>query len=217
MAWGGVFAFCTRNAETKAKPRTFQENIKVQRTEKLSWVLSLFYGLTFGGFVALSIYLPTLLKEIFELTPEDAGARTAFFVVLATGCRPVGGWLADRIGGQQLLVYVFGGLFLMGWLMAVPSMIPFTVGVLGCAILLGLGNGGVFKLVPQYFPQQTGTVTGLVVAAGGLGGFFPPIELGILKDLTGSYALGFVIFSVFALTCGLVISRIFLHTPTPVN
>jgi NNP family nitrate/nitrite transporter-like MFS transporter len=57
----------------------------------------------------------------------------------------------------------------------------------------------------------------LVGAAGGLGGFFPPIELGILKDVTGSYAFGFVIFSLFALTCGLVISRIFLHTPAPAN
>ncbi|MCU0515968.1 MAG: MFS transporter [Oscillatoria sp. Prado101] len=215
LAWGAVFAFWARNAETKAKPRTFQENMRVLRTEKLSWVLSLFYALTFGGFVALSIYLPTLLKEMFELTPEDAGARTALFVVLATGCRPVGGWLANRIGGQQLLVYVFGGLFCAGWLMAVPSMIPFTAGVLGYAVLLGLGNGGVFKLVPQYFPQQTGKVTGLVGAAGGLGGFFPPIELGILKDVTGSYALGFVFFSLFALTCGLVLSRTFLHTPAP--
>lgn len=101
--------------------------------------------------------------------------------------------------------------------MAVPAMIPFTIGALGCAILLGLGNGGVFKLVPQYFPFQTGTVTGLVGAAGGLGGFFPPIELGIFKELTGSYALGFVLLSCFALFCAWVLGRTFLRIPTPTH
>ncbi len=215
LAWGAVFAFWARNAEIKAKPKTFQESINVLRTEPFSWVLSLFYALTFGGFVALSIYLPTLLKEMFSLTPADAGVRTALFVVVATLCRPVGGWLSDRVGGQQLLAYVFAGLFLSGWLMAIPAIVPFTVGALVCAVLLGLGNGGVFKLVPQYFPQQTGTVTGLVGAAGGLGGFFPPILLAILKDFTGSYALGFVIFSLFALTCDVVLWRTFLRIPSP--
>ncbi|HAX85519.1 MAG TPA: MFS transporter [Cyanobacteria bacterium UBA11370] len=174
-----------------------------------------FYALTFGGFVALSIYLPTLLKEVFALSPADAGARTAFFVILATLCRPVGGWLSDRIGGQILLLYVFLGLFAIGWLMAFPSIVPFTIGALGGAILFGLGNGGVFKLVPQYFPQQVGTVTGLVGAAGGLGGFFPPLELGLFQELTDSYAPGFILLSLFALLCAWVLGRTFLRLPTP--
>ncbi len=209
LAWGLVFAIWARNVKSTSKPRTFRENIKVLRTEKLSWALSLFYFLTFGGFVALSIYLPTLYREIFDLKPATAGALTALFVVLATFCRPVGGWLSDRLGGQQLLLFVFCGIFLIGWLMAIPSLIVFTVTVLACAVLLGLGNGGVFKLVPQYFPQHTGTVTGLVGAAGGLGGFFPPIELGIFQDALGSYALGFIIFSLFGLLCAVVLGRTF--------
>jgi len=201
LTWGFVFAVWARNAQSATRPRTLRENIHVLRTEPLTWALSLFYFLTFGGFVALGIYMPTLLKEIFFLTPEDAGARTAGFVILATLCRPIGGWLSDRIGGQRLLLYVFVGITLTAWLMALPSIYPFTVGALGCAALLGLGNGGVFKLVPQYFPAQTGTVTGLVGAAGGIGGFFPPIVLGILKDLTGVYTLGFVLLCAFSAGC----------------
>jgi NNP family nitrate/nitrite transporter-like MFS transporter len=215
LAWGIVFALFARNADTKVKPKTFQENLKVLRTEKLSWVLSLFYSLTFGGFVALSVYLPTLYKESFSLNPPTAGALTAAFVVLATGCRPIGGWLSDRIGGQQLLLFVFLGIFLIGWTMALPSLILFNLGLAGTAILLGLGNGGVFKLVPQYFPRNTGTVTGLVGAVGGLGGFLPPIELGILKDEMGSYALGFILFSLFGLLCAFVLSQTFMRMATP--
>ena len=96
--------------------------------------------------------------------------------------RPLGGWLADRIGGAQVLSWVFGGVAVFSLLLAWPSMIPFTVGALGCAALLGLGNGAVFKLVPERFPRDTGTVTGLVGALGGLGGFFPPLLLGVFRD-----------------------------------
>jgi PAS domain S-box-containing protein len=150
--------------------------------ERLSWVLSLFYFLTFGGFVAFSIYLPVLLKDQFGLKPSDAGLRTAGFVVLATLARPLGGRLADKIGGARVLQVVFLGIIPLALLMAWTSMFPFTVGALGCAFLLGNGNGAVFKLVPQHFPKQVGTVTGLVGAMGGLGGFFPPLLLGFFRD-----------------------------------
>jgi NNP family nitrate/nitrite transporter-like MFS transporter len=211
LAWGLVFAIWSRNAQKEGKAKTLQESIRVLYTEPLSWVLSLFYFLTFGGFVALGIYLPTLLKETFGLTPEDAGARTAGFIILATLARPAGGWLSDRVGGQRLLIYVFGGIALCAWLLATASMIPFTVGALGCAALLGLGNGAVFKLVAQYFPTEVGTVTGLVGAAGGLGGFFPPIVLGALKDASGSYTFGFILLSAVALGCWFVLWAAFLR------
>ena len=85
--------------------------------------------------------------------------------------------------------------------LSVTTIALFTIGALGCAAALGLGNGAVFKLVPQYFPKETGTVTGLVGAFGGLGGFFPPIELGLVKDATGNYTIGFVLLSLFAVGC----------------
>jgi NNP family nitrate/nitrite transporter-like MFS transporter len=182
LLWGAVFYMLARDAAQTAKPKTLAENLSVLRRSPMAWVLSLFYFLTFGGFVALSIYLPTLLRDLFNLTATDAGARTAGFVLLATAMRPIGGWLADRVGGGRVLVGVFVAIACYGLLMGYAWMPTFTVGALGAAAALGLGNGAVFKLVPQYFPKETGTVTGLVGAFGGLGGFFPPLVLGVLKD-----------------------------------
>lgn len=215
LAWGLVFATWARNAQRSTKPLALGESLRVLYTERMSWVLSLFYFLTFGGFVALAIYLPTLLKETFGLTPEDAGARTAGFIVLATLSRPFGGWLSDRMGGQRVLAIVFLGIAVLAWPMTTASMFPFTVGALGSAFLLGLGNGAVFKLVAQAFPTQVGTVTGLVGAAGGLGGFFPPIVLGLLTDLTGSHTIGFALLSAFAVGCWVVLWRAMLRVQPP--
>jgi hypothetical protein len=94
---------------------------------------------------------------------------------------------------------VFGGVALFSLLLTWPSMIPFTVGALGCAMLMGLGNGAVFKLVPEHFPKDTGTVTGLVGALGGLGGFFPPLLLGVFRDRLGVIWPGFILLSATAL------------------
>jgi MFS transporter, NNP family, nitrate/nitrite transporter len=182
VIWGIAFFLLARNSPKTVQPSSLGAMLQLLSRERLSWVLSLFYFLTFGGFVAFSIYLPVLLKDQFGLKPADAGFRTAGFVVLATLARPLGGWIADKIGGARVLHAVFLGIIPLALLLAWPSMLPFTVGALGCAFLLGNGNGAVFKLVPQYFPKEVGTVTGLVGAMGGLGGFFPPLLLGFLRD-----------------------------------
>jgi NNP family nitrate/nitrite transporter-like MFS transporter len=210
LVWGVVFYLFARDAVSTVKPKTFRENLDVLRRSKLAWVLSLFYFLTFGGFVAFSIYLPTLLKDLFNLSPADAGARTAGFVLLATLMRPVGGMLADRFGGARVLVGVFIAMALLGSLMGCPFMPTFTVGALGAATALGMGNGAVFKLVPEYFPKETGTVTGLVGAFGGLGGFFPPLLLGVIRDATGGYAIGFVLLALSAVACLVVNYFVFI-------
>jgi NNP family nitrate/nitrite transporter-like MFS transporter len=182
VIWSFAFFALARNSPKTIRPSGIGEMLKLLSRERMSWLLSLFYFLTFGGFVAFSIYLPVLLKDQFGLEPADAGFRAAGFVVLATLARPLGGWLADRIGGARVLHAVFLGIVPFALLMSWPSMLPFTVGALGCAFLLGNGNGAVFKLVPQYFPKEVGTVTGLVGAMGGLGGFFPPLLLGYFSD-----------------------------------
>jgi MFS transporter, NNP family, nitrate/nitrite transporter len=182
VVWGVAFYLLARNSPTTVRPASIGAMLQLLSRERLSWVLSLFYFLTFGGFVAFSIYLPVLLKDQFGLKPADAGFRAAGFVVLATLARPLGGWLADKIGGARVLHVVFLGVIPFALLMSWRSMLPFTVGALGCAFLLGNGNGAVFKLVPQYFPKEVGTVTGLVGAMGGLGGFFPPLLLGFFRD-----------------------------------
>ena len=201
LIWGIIFLLFARNAESKAKPKSFTEMIRLLLTEPLTWLLSLFYFVTFGGFVALSISLPKLLQEIFHISFQDAGFRVAGFVVVATLMRPVGGWIADKVGGAKTLMYVFlfAGLFALG--MSFENIIPFTIGALGVAACIGLGNGAVFRLVPEYFPKDAGTVSGLVGAVGGLGGFFPPLILGFIKTQTGQYDLGFLLLSIFCILC----------------
>ena len=215
VVWSAVFFLMARDVPTQARPKTMAENFDVLRREPLAWILSLFYFLTFGGFVAFSIYLPTLLKDNFKLSASDAGARTAGFVLLATLMRPVGGMLADRRGGARVLVPVFVAIAVLGTLMGCPWMPTFTAGALGAAAALGLGNGAVFKLVPQYFPKETATVTGLVGAFGGLGGFFPPLVLGVLRDATGAYTWGFIFLALFALLCLTINYFVFLRPARP--
>ena len=198
-AWAILFFALARNAPVTVRPASFGAMVRVLTTERMSWVLSAIYFLTFGGFVAFSVYLPTLLRDQFGLSAADAGFRTAGFVVLATLLRPVGGALSDQIGGARVLSGVLAGVVPFALLLMWPSMLPFTVGSLGCAALLGVGNGAVFKLVPELFPTSVATVTGLVGAIGGLGGFFPPLLLGFFRDRTGQVWPGFAL---LALTAG---------------
>ncbi|MBS1841558.1 MAG: MFS transporter [Acidobacteria bacterium] len=210
ILWGLTFYLLARNSPKTVRPAGFGSMLQLLSRERLSWVLSLFYFLTFGGFVAFSIYLPVLLKDEFGLKPADAGFRTAGFVVLATLARPLGGWLADKIGGARVLHGVFLGVIPFALLMSWPAMLPFTIGALGCAFLLGSGNGAVFKLVPQYFPKEVGTVTGLVGAMGGLGGFFPPLLLGFFRDRFHIVWPGFALLALVSAALSRMNNRVFL-------
>ena len=210
VVWAAAFAFLARDAPAPLAAPGPGAMLAVLTHEKLAWLLSAFYFLTFGGFVAFSIYLPSLLKDEFQLAPAAAGFRTAGFVVLATILRPLGGWLSDRIGGARVLSAVFAGVAPFAMLMSWPSMVPFTVGALGCAALLGLGNGAVFKLVPQYFPGQTGTVTGLVGAMGGLGGFFPPLLLAFFRSRMGDIWPAFLLLATASLLLWWANHRVFV-------
>lgn len=209
LIWAIVFFAFARNARGVVRPAGIAAMFRVLRQQPTAWLLGAFYFLTFGGFVAFSIYLPTLLRAQFGLTPANAGFRAAGFVVLATLMRPVGGWLSDRIGGALVLSWVFSGVAAFSLLMMWGSMVPFTVGALACAALLGLGNGAVFKLVPERFPTETGTVTGLVGALGGLGGFFPPLLLGLFRDRLGVIWPGFILLSATALALRAANVRVF--------
>ena len=169
------------------------------------WRLALLYFVTFGGFVAMAVFLPKLLRDWFDISLTNAGLRAAGFTAVATLARPVGGFLSDRIGSATVLVVVFVGAGLdAAWLAHIsadPTWLPVTVACLTLAGFLGLGNGAVFKAVPLDFPEATGAATGIVGAAGGLGGFFPPVVMGIVKDHFDTYALGFLGLLVFAVVC----------------
>jgi MFS transporter, NNP family, nitrate/nitrite transporter len=205
-AFAIVFWLFGRNAPTWTPQRqSLGERFAVFRRRPVSLVLALFYFVTFGGQIAIGLYLPTLLVGEYGLERIDAGARAAGFLALATLVRPLGGYLADRWGGVPLLNGVFVVVSVLAIALAFePGMAIITFAFLGIAFVIGLGNGAVFKLVAEYFPKETGTVTGLVGAAGGLGGFFPPLLMGVVSDVTGSYAIGFMLLSEFALLCFVV-------------
>jgi NNP family nitrate/nitrite transporter-like MFS transporter len=149
------------------------------------------------------LYLPKLLTGVHDLSKADAGARAAGFALLAVIGRPTGGWLSDRIGAVRVLLVAFVAVGALALVLAAAytSMVPLTICCLTMAVALGLGTGAVFKLVAEWFPDRVGTVTGVVGAAGGLGGFFPPLLLGVVKDATGDFVLGFVFLVAFAWMC----------------
>ncbi|MED2976702.1 MFS transporter [Bacillus swezeyi] len=195
--------------ESKVKTALKEQIIDVYREEKL-WFLSLFYFITFGSFVAFTVYLPNFLVTQFRLSEVDAGLRTAGFITICTLFRPLGGWLGDKFNPFKVLIIVFSGLTFSGILLSFsPTIALYTVGVLTVALCSGIGNGTVFKLVPLYFSKQGGIVNGIVAAMGGLGGFFPPLILTMVNQLTGHYAIGFMALSEFALASLIIVIWMF--------
>ncbi|AJP74643.1 MFS transporter [Sphingomonas hengshuiensis] len=161
-----------------------------------AWWLMGFYAVTFGGFVGLAASLPIYFTDRFGLTPIMAGYCTAACVFAGSLVRPMGGALADRIGGIRALsmVFVVAALALVA-VSAAPT-VAFALATFVVAMLaLGTGNGAVFQLVPQRFQAEIGVMTGLVGMAGGIGGFYLASSLGFAKQLTGSFSPGFLIFA----------------------
>ncbi len=192
--------FFLGDRQEKREKSPIMEQIKgVYKNEKL-WFFSLFYFITFGSFVAFTVFLPSFLVDFFALDKVDAGMRTAGFIVVATLVRPVGGWLADRFQPLFTLLGVFAGLTVAAIILAFsPAIGLYTVGSLLIALTAGIGNGVIFKLVPFYFNKQAGIANGIVSMMGGLGGFFPPLLLSTIFSITGSYSIGFMAFSQVAL------------------
>ena len=168
----------------------------------VTWQMCFLYAVGFGGFVAFSVYLPAYLKTAYHLDANDAAMRTAGFVVLAVAARPIGGWLSDRLHPVPVLVWSFVGVALLAIVQAFqPLLMPIgTFAFLGMAAFLGAAAGAVFALVGKVAPpDKVGAVTGLVGAAGGLGGFVPPLIMGWVYGVENSYAIGLMLLSDVAL------------------
>lgn len=208
-----VFAVLARDAHGPA-PRTGRLRLlaplAVFRDSPRAWALTLFYFLSFGGFVAMFLYLPKLLTGVHQLSKTDAGTRAAGFALLAVLARPAGGWLADRVDARRVLRDAFTTTAVLAVVLAFTyeHMVPLTIACLSLAVALGVGTGAVFKLVAHWFPLQVGAVTGVVGAAGGLGGFFPPLVMGIVKSATGRYTIGFLLLAVVAVAALIVATRV---------
>jgi NNP family nitrate/nitrite transporter-like MFS transporter len=197
-----VFWLLARDAPMRGAPARYGE---VLRSGWRLYRLAFFYFITFGGFVAMGFLLPTLLQDWFGYSKSGAGARAAGFIIAATLARPVGGWVADRAGAFPVLVLAFAGIAVDAAVLAAiastPRIVPVTIACLTLGAFLGAGSGAVFKLVPGEFPENPGAAAGIVGAAGGLGGFFPPIYVGLVKDAEGTYTYGFVGLLVFVVAC----------------
>ncbi|MEU9864326.1 MFS transporter [Streptomyces sp. NPDC047971] len=169
---------------------------------RVTWELSALYAIGFGGIVAFGVYLPTYLKTWYELDPTDAGTKAAGFALVTVVFRPIGGWLSDRIHPAVVTAGALGFVALLAIVQAFdPPLNPGgTIALLCMAAGLGTASGSVFALVSQVTPQpQVGSVTGIVGAMGGLGGFVPPLVMGAIYSAKDSYSIGFMLLSDLAL------------------
>jgi NNP family nitrate/nitrite transporter-like MFS transporter len=205
----GFFTLFAKDSPNQPGPKPLSAYGAVLRLAD-TWWFCLFYSVTFGGFVGLASFLSIYFHDQFGLSRVSAGYFTTLCVVAGSFLRPVGGYLSDRFGGLRMLTALYLGVGLMmlgvGFLpregIGVLSSLALATGLLFLGMgLLGMGNGAVFQLVPQRFPKEIGVVTGIVGAAGGLGGFFLPTLLGGLKEWTGSFGGGFVIFALMGFWC----------------
>ena len=191
-----VYCLVARDSPDAPPPKTLLEYVSVLRIGDAWWFM-FFYSVTFGGFVGLASSLTIYFNAEYGLSPVVAGYFTAACVFAGSLVRPVGGALADRIGGIRALsiMYVVACLALTIVSLRLPqAWMALTVFVVGM-LALGAGNGSVFQLVPQRFRHEIGVMTGLVGMTGGIGGFYLASSLGYSKQFTGSYQAGLLVFA----------------------
>jgi NNP family nitrate/nitrite transporter-like MFS transporter len=201
-----VAAVVLRDAPGRVAPAE-KTLARLAATAKLAvtWQAAALYAVGFGGYVAFSVYLPTYLKNAYALTQDDAAMKMAGFVLLAVALRPIGGWLSDRFAAGRVLAASFAVVAVFALVQAAtPALAPTgTVAFLAMAAALGMASGAVFALVAQRAPaNRVGAVTGVVGAAGGLGGFVPPLFMGSIYGSTNSYAGGLAALAAVAVLAG---------------
>ena len=168
--------------------------------ERDTWVIMLVYSITFGGFVGMSSYVSLLLTTQYQITKVDAGLIMALLSFTGAMVRPIGGLVADRLSGVRVLLVLLAAISVCNFGFA--ALMPPLAGGIALLVVLyfcfGLGNGATFQLVPHRWKGRIGVMTGIIGAAGGIGGFYLPVIMGIAKESTGSYQLGFATFGILA-------------------
>ncbi len=204
-----LFAVLAKDSPAAPPPRPLGAYARLLRSGDAWWLMA-FYAVTFGGFVGLASSLTIYFNDQYGLPSVTAGYCTAAVVFAGSLVRPLGGAVADRIGGARALTALYAvaacafaaiATGLSDIRLAVPV---FVVGMLA----LGMGNGSVFQLVPQRFGREIGVVTGLVGMAGGVGGFYLASSLGWSRQLTGGYGAGFLLFAALATTALVCLSGV---------
>jgi nitrate/nitrite transporter NarK len=199
LVLGIVYWFMTSEPPRRQKAKSFGEIFSIYKSSGLAWIFSYLYWMTFGGFVAFSLFSPTYFYDRWDVDKVQASmVFTTIFVIITALIRSLGGVLSDRIDPRKILMVTFGVSVLV--LVIMTMEVNFIV-QLTCLYILGfccgIGNACVFKLIPTYF-TAVGAVGGLAGALGGVGGFFMPILMGLIKGATGSYKYGFGIWVVIA-------------------
>ncbi|CRZ18223.1 major facilitator transporter [Mycolicibacterium neworleansense] len=184
----------------------------------VTWEMSFLYAVVFGGFVAFSNYLPTYIKNVYEFSAVQAGSRTAGFALAAVLARPIGGALSDRIPPKYVVLTSFAGTAVLAFIAVFqpPPDVWSAATFIGLAVFLGIGTGGVFAWVARRSPaKEVGSVTGIVAAAGGLGGYFPPLVMGATYDAVDhDYTVGLLLLVATALLAfGYTALRLHAHEP----
>ena len=202
-----AFVLMAKDSPGNSRGQPFRSYLSALKVGDMWW-FCLLYSVTFGGYVGLGSFMPTFFHDQFGLDAIHSGYLTALAAFIGSGLRPVGGWLADKFGGVRMLTILLLGISVTYGL---GAQLP-TLGMMAALLVLGMaclgmGNGAVFQLVPQRFQQQIGIATGVIGAVGGLGGFFLPNLLGIVKQTTGSFGAGFLVLSGVALAA-LVLLRV---------
>jgi NNP family nitrate/nitrite transporter-like MFS transporter len=193
--------------------------LKAAAKLRVTWEMSFLIAIVFGGFVAFSNYLPTYIKTIYGFSAVDAGARTAAFALAAVLARPVGGALADRIPPKFVVLGSLLGTAATAFVAVFqpPPDVWSASTFITLAIFLGIGTGGVFAWVARRSPAASvGSVTGIVAAAGGLGGYFPPLVMGATYDAADNdYTIGLLLLVATALAAvAFTALRLHAHEPT---
>jgi MFS transporter, NNP family, nitrate/nitrite transporter len=168
--------------------------------ERDTWVIMLVYSITFGGFVGMSSYVSLLLTTQYAISKLDAGFLMAVLSLTGAMVRPLGGLIADRLSGVRVLFALLVAICACNFAFAaiMPSLTGAVALLLALYLCFGLGNGATFQLVPHRWKGKTGVMTGIIGAAGGIGGFYLPVVMSMAKEDTGSYQPGFVTFGVIA-------------------
>ncbi|OAE03126.1 MFS transporter [Arthrobacter sp. OY3WO11] len=182
----------------------------------VTWKLCFLYAIVFGGFVSFATYLPTYLRDIYQFDPTAAGTRTAGFALAAVLFRPIGGVLADRIGSKPVVLSSLAGIAVLAFVVNLrpDGEIPAGLTFVAMAAALGLGTGGVFAWVGRLSPQgKVGSISGIVSAAGGMGGYFPPLVMGATYNAAdNSYFIGLMLLVVTA-TVAFVFTLVAIRSP----
>jgi MFS transporter, NNP family, nitrate/nitrite transporter len=201
----GLFTLFARENPNQPAPKPLGAYFSILRQKDTLW-FSVLYCFTFGGFVGLASFLVIFFHDQYGVSKVAAGTLAALCVFSGSFMRPVGGFLSDRFGGVRVLTVLLATSSLC---LAAISLLPPVAVVTGLIIVamgtLGLGNGSVFQLVPQRFRKEIGVATGLIGAAGGVGGFLLPNILGVMKGMTGSFAAGFLLLAAAGACCTVVL------------